>query len=560
MLATLALFNSSQRNFPIHLPRVIMPPTDVAHAFRALRGAAARREALTALLRELDPYEWRDLHAELGARAFKFDIVGTLPQELVHHIFSYLETTTPYRLQQVSKRWHGILQSTDIVKPALRAWYDGTINFKGADDAFCLQQARRMHRVRTGNLTWRGKCESGSYVWKTISDDILIDDTFIWLDRLRRVLTVLDLPTMKSWEAYGDAREHILDVALSTELVAYGTTSNTCYVSDLKGGERKRFKVTNPAMFNKLHCRGRTVACAGYTKGSSSVLVYIWDIDTQCGQSFTVSIHEQPFKRLDTTCDHHCYPTILLCPESQTILFFSTEVCSGCRNRDRTVNSPISWSRFTYSGQRISDFSWRLPDTSVINLSSLTPVDRQGRFALDVYCRAGRDSLYPCLQFDENLDEIVLLTGSLWNGPHAWVQRNTRWWKDTFYSLQPGAGGRPEEYASTPVAVAHLGTSASPRFKASLIQPESEGFDCFRYQDLKLNDKFLILLNYPMADAPFEVFVFEDVPEATEHEKEAIALEIEERVQQRYFSIVSLYGMAYASACQPDTTLNSTPI
>ncbi len=79
-----------------------MNPTGVIGAFQRLPTSDSRFTALTALLGELTPYEWRHLHALLGARSFCFDIIAHLPIELVANVFSYLNVSTPYHLQRVS--------------------------------------------------------------------------------------------------------------------------------------------------------------------------------------------------------------------------------------------------------------------------------------------------------------------------------------------------------------------------------------------------------------------------------------------------------------------------
>jgi hypothetical protein len=65
----------------------------------------SRREALKALVEELDPYEWRTLHQATASRSFQYDIIGQLPVELVAQIFAHLDTSTPYRLQRVRQPW-----------------------------------------------------------------------------------------------------------------------------------------------------------------------------------------------------------------------------------------------------------------------------------------------------------------------------------------------------------------------------------------------------------------------------------------------------------------------
>jgi len=70
-------------------------------AFRELNDNESRMAALDALTQELSPYEWRTVASKLHARTFQFDLVRNLPVEIVVTIFSYLDTTTPFRLQAV---------------------------------------------------------------------------------------------------------------------------------------------------------------------------------------------------------------------------------------------------------------------------------------------------------------------------------------------------------------------------------------------------------------------------------------------------------------------------
>jgi hypothetical protein len=72
-------------------------------AFKRLQTSSARKEAIEALTKELSPYEWRALQSMTSVRSFQFDIIAQLPVELVAHVFAHLDTSSPYRLQRVSK-------------------------------------------------------------------------------------------------------------------------------------------------------------------------------------------------------------------------------------------------------------------------------------------------------------------------------------------------------------------------------------------------------------------------------------------------------------------------
>lgn len=80
-----------------------MTTDSLAKAFARLSTPDSRRAALQHLIQELTPYEWRFIQSLTSSRTFQFDIIGHLPAELVSHIFSYLDTSTPWRLQHVGR-------------------------------------------------------------------------------------------------------------------------------------------------------------------------------------------------------------------------------------------------------------------------------------------------------------------------------------------------------------------------------------------------------------------------------------------------------------------------
>lgn len=61
---------------------------------------------LDGIVESLTTAEWRELLARLQERDFRCDIVGSLPVELVSHIFRYLPPNAPFQYQQVcGRRW-----------------------------------------------------------------------------------------------------------------------------------------------------------------------------------------------------------------------------------------------------------------------------------------------------------------------------------------------------------------------------------------------------------------------------------------------------------------------
>lgn len=82
-----------------HLPR--MTNNVLVEAFSRVSTSDSRQDALEALIQTLTPYEWRFIQSLTSTRTFQFDIIGHLPVELVAQVFSYLDTSTPWRLQRV---------------------------------------------------------------------------------------------------------------------------------------------------------------------------------------------------------------------------------------------------------------------------------------------------------------------------------------------------------------------------------------------------------------------------------------------------------------------------
>jgi hypothetical protein len=120
----------------------------------------------------------------------------------------------------------------------------------------------------------------------------LVGSAFVWVQPHHRMLNICNLRTMATSSLQGDARESIINVALSEELVAFATSLNTCYVTDLAGANRKKFKLVR-SMFQQLACRGHVVACGGFV--NNCAMIYIWDYETQVGKSFEISLQAPPF-------------------------------------------------------------------------------------------------------------------------------------------------------------------------------------------------------------------------------------------------------------------------
>ncbi|KAJ4305301.1 hypothetical protein N0V90_000832 [Kalmusia sp. IMI 367209] len=259
-------------------------------AFRALQTPAARKEALVALVDHFSPGEWRQMQALANAKSFHLDILGALPAELAIHVFSYLDTSTPFRLQSVSRRWYNLLRGTDIMKRSLKAWYDGTVSFEDASYEDYVQAARSIHRFRTGNHVTVIKTKPDHPHGTPVYHQVDLVEDFLIETSDPRVLRVTNLRTGK-----------IMRVAASDHLVAMWTTSyQKCYVFDLSGVQKAKFRLPN-ALCVVNTCRDRTIICGGLVDGH--VEVYIWNLDSQRGTTLRL---DQPL--FDHAIDKYAHP------------------------------------------------------------------------------------------------------------------------------------------------------------------------------------------------------------------------------------------------------------
>ncbi|KAF2645058.1 hypothetical protein P280DRAFT_391489 [Massarina eburnea CBS 473.64] len=264
-----------------------MGDADLIRSFRALQNSESRKEALGALLRELSPYEWRFTHHLLAQRSWCCDIVASLPLELVAHIFSHVDTAAPFRLQQVSTRWRTILRSLDVLKPNLNAWYDDTSHLEAFDYGQCRKRAEDAHRFRSGKYA-----KLSSVPVETLPlESILVEDTLVSRCPSYRSILVENLRTGESWKGQGSARELITYTAASEEIVAFTTSSSTCYVTNVAGEQKRKFKLHGSMFKTAPVCSGRTIICAGFSENYAEI--YMWNFDTQKGSSFRIG-RDQP--------------------------------------------------------------------------------------------------------------------------------------------------------------------------------------------------------------------------------------------------------------------------
>jgi len=182
------------------------------------------------------------------------------------------------------------LRSTDILKPALRAWYDDAVDLEAVAYDDCLREAQGIHRFRTGHHVDVVVTPPTSDGLFAASRTALVEDVLVEIPLPSRQLSVTNLRTGASWKAHGEAREKISHLAASKDLVAFCTTTNLCYVYTISGEQQAKFRLP-PNWFSVFTCRNRTVVCGGFLEHFAEF--YIWDLDSQTGKSLRLD-YDQP--------------------------------------------------------------------------------------------------------------------------------------------------------------------------------------------------------------------------------------------------------------------------
>lgn len=162
-----------------------------------------------------------------------------------------------------------------------------TLDLRQTDTALYRNMAKSIQALRTAKPTSHFLIR----LHRCLDDFILTGDTVIWQPRPNedfhlpaRSLCLLDLSSWSFRELHADGREQVRRIVASDEIVAMITYSNRCNVWELHGTKSHSFVLPDSKYLGSATCRGRTVACAALTY--DQIAVYIWQFDTQQGQSF----------------------------------------------------------------------------------------------------------------------------------------------------------------------------------------------------------------------------------------------------------------------------------
>ena len=194
---------------------------------------------LTDFYRRLSKQQIRDLKALLEKTEFRYDIVANLPTELVPLVFHHLGLSQSYRCRHVSRRWHELLSSEQVVKALLHPWNateDLPLRISGGSPPHSVLdiQAEHQDAFRTGKPSSSIRIPHGQDPSPDMDSLIhAYSDGFLsWVERSEGCdrICLYELETSTLCHFIPPERESIDEIILSGKLLAAMTTSARCYI------------------------------------------------------------------------------------------------------------------------------------------------------------------------------------------------------------------------------------------------------------------------------------------------------------------------------------------
>jgi hypothetical protein len=274
----------------------------LALAFHKLPTFGERSRALHALVNSLGSYDWRELNRLLGYRDLRYDLIGNLPLELTTKIFHYLDPVAPFYCQSVSKTWHAICSSTDLINSSLNTWY------LPGDPPLKAQLSRtlsdsELQKIRLEHLQRFRNAKPTSWarfsITKNLNEmrEILINSKLSyprlsWVSENREI-KILNLVNGQFKAHSGPARERINEIAITNTITAGATSNSKVYVWT-DDDQRFDFRLPAPLVAGSLLASGYLVTAIVSSLQSPTLLIVCFDTNTRKSSSFQL-----PWKRGD---------------------------------------------------------------------------------------------------------------------------------------------------------------------------------------------------------------------------------------------------------------------
>ncbi|TID23536.1 xanthine phosphoribosyltransferase 1 [Venturia nashicola] len=257
---------------------------------------------LTQLLENLNADEWRHVRAVARDYPLQYDIIASLPLELVAHIFSFLEVADVFQYRQVSKAWQHVLSAPNILDPLLDQWFprsDGSeLDSSPTDHKIELDQrkAEQLHRFLHGRPVVTRLIRPPSHFHipfqrRERRDFQFVGETVVWSAQTesRRSVNLLNIRTGHVCRVSLPGTQHLEDLVLTKTHLVCSTRSNYVFTFELShtqtchtSGRYEYLKA--PYLVTSLGADDDTCVLV------CGRLVVVWDMNLNTSHSFDLPL------------------------------------------------------------------------------------------------------------------------------------------------------------------------------------------------------------------------------------------------------------------------------
>ena len=311
-----------------------------------------------------------------------------LPTELLIYLFDFLHPYDVWSKRRICRRWNNILSSDNFTRTALNRFEthdpeDSAVSPENLASSSHMLAQRHIQALRIGrpfsyvNYGDRFAFLPDSY---PIADQLRLKGKHIAYlrgnpDSYEGTNVVLrDLVTGETTSLCGTAREKIMLIELSTNIVAFFTYTGTVYIALLPALPDSLRAVRLPSSkIHAAHADRRLLACL--LGGTSGLTVFIHDAETRKSTSFSYHRHEY----CDETEEEHCH-AVLINSHDKCI-----DILSVVNSTDE-LKLHVRVTRYSLAGERRSQdrlIIWHgIKNISYTTLGPALPTGERGLYQL----------------------------------------------------------------------------------------------------------------------------------------------------------------------------------
>ena len=361
-----------------------------------------------------------------------------LPTELVIYIFDFLHPYDVWSKRLICRRWNTVLSSENFTRTALNRFgthdpEDSAIspeNHASSSHMLALRHTLALQNGRPFSYVNYGDQFAFLPYSSPITHHLRLKGKHIAYlrgnpsTREGTNVMVRDLITGETTSLCGTAREKVMLIELSTDIVAFFTYTGTVYVASLLALPDSLRAVRLPS--SKIHAahadRGLLACLLG---GTSGITVFVHDAEIRKSTSFSYQRHEYCDRN---ECDHG--HAILINARNQCIDILSVVVSTD------EPKLHVKVARYSLAGERkLQDrlIIWHgMEGVSRVTLGPILPAGEQGLFQLALGVH-GKFEFHGTVLFDANFTPNTDTLKMIDEKMHGAVL-----WKDRLYRIEDG--------------------------------------------------------------------------------------------------------------------------